>query len=114
MMQTVIRTMMRSKMRTYTWIIVLLACMGLSSCSKGKAAAQVDAGKSGPAPTSSSVSSSGSADSGAAEKGAKGVRSSDSVKIAAEDQQPAGITTPPVEVRTVPRILTVAGQVQMD
>jgi membrane fusion protein, heavy metal efflux system len=106
---------MRAVTPTCTWIVVLLACMGLASCSKGKAAAQVDAGKSGPAQSSSSASSSGSADSGAAEKGAKGgVRSSDSVKIAREDQQRAGITFAPVEVRTVPRILTVAGQVQMD
>jgi multidrug efflux pump subunit AcrA (membrane-fusion protein) len=36
------------------------------------------------------------------------------VRIAREDQRRIGITIAPVEVRTVPRILTVAGQVQMD
>ena len=102
-------------MRTYISFIVLIACLGLSSCSKGTNAADKDAGKGGSATTSSGVSSSRSEETRVADKTAKSVaQSSDSVKIAREDQWRVGITIAPVEVRTVPRILTVAGQVQMD
>jgi multidrug efflux pump subunit AcrA (membrane-fusion protein) len=98
-------------MRTSMCFLVLIACLGLSSCSKGVNA--TDKGAS--AQTSSGVSSNGSVDTRSGEKTATGApHSSDSVKISREDQRRVGITIAPVEMRTIPRVLTVAGQVQMD
>jgi multidrug efflux pump subunit AcrA (membrane-fusion protein) len=96
--------------RTSLSFLVLIACLGLSSCSKGVNATD----KGGSVQTGSDVSSSGPKDPRAAETAKNVALNSDSVKIAREDQRRVGITIAPAEVRTVPRILTVAGQVQMD
>jgi hypothetical protein len=85
-------------MRTHLCFILLTACLGLSSCSKGaNATDKGEAGKAGSAQTSSGVSSSGSVDTQSAETTAKSfAQGGDSVKIAREDQRRVGITIAPV------------------
>lgn len=92
----------------YVWILVLLAFAGLSSCSNVGSASNADNGAS--AQNSNTPNGHGAPDASA--KGP--AQGSDSVQIALADQQRVGITVDPVEVRTVPRTLSVAGQVQMD
>jgi cobalt-zinc-cadmium efflux system membrane fusion protein len=99
--------------RKYAWIVILFAYAGLSSCSKAGSASKVNVsdGKTAAAAQNSSGSNS-QVGSGTNAKSA--TNGSDTVQIALPDQQRVGITVAPVEVRTVPRVLTVAGQVQMD
>ena len=94
-----------------TWMLLFFACTGLSSCSRGYASkAIVSAADNG-----SMESRNGSTSHVGSEISATGpAHSSDSVQIALADQQRVGIMVAPVEVRSVPRILSVAGQVQMD
>ena len=94
------------------WILLFFACAGLSSCSRGNATKAV----AGAAENRGLMqSSSGSTSHVGSEISATGpAHSSDSVQIALADQQRVGIMVAAVEVRSVPRILSVAGQVQMD
>ncbi|CAN5727716.1 efflux RND transporter periplasmic adaptor subunit [soil metagenome] len=84
-------------------MMALAFSLGLTACSKGNSAE----GKGG---STSAASSQG----GGEEKGGKGTQASDTVKIAQDDQRRAGIAIATVEVRMMPRTLTVTGQVQMD
>ena len=89
--------------------ILMVACL-LIGCSKK----QAESGSSG---SSSSDKSSASASNtqDQPDKSAKGgPQANDMVKIAAQDQQRAGIQTAFVLVQRTPRTLTVAGQVAMD
>lgn len=100
-------------MNRYVWILVLLAFAGLSSCSKGGSASKVEASSAGNgASAQNSNASNSNAGPDASAKGS--APGSDSVQIALADQQRVGITVDPVEVRTEPRTLSVAAQVQMD
>jgi multidrug efflux pump subunit AcrA (membrane-fusion protein) len=100
-------------MHKYVCIFVFFACAGLSSCSNVGSATKVDASSKGNgASAQNSNASNNHAGPDASAKGA--ARASDSVQIALADQQRVGITVAPVEVRTVPRTLSVAAQVQMD
>lgn len=83
---------------------LLLVCAALSGCSKTSTG-------------SSSDSKTGKGSEGAgtqASNGNKQSQGSDTVKIAADDQQRAGIRVAAVTLEQLPRTLSVAGQVQMD
>jgi cobalt-zinc-cadmium efflux system membrane fusion protein len=95
------------------WIFALLFAFFVAGCSKKKDAggSSKEAGqeKGGSGSTSSSSSA------GEADKSSKGgAQGNDVVKIAAEDQQRAGIQIAPVLVQQVARLLSAAGQVGMD
>jgi membrane fusion protein, heavy metal efflux system len=97
-------------MNRYVWILVLLALAGLSSCSNEGSASKVDTSNA-----DNGASQSRNTPHAGPDGSAKGpAHSGDTVQIALADQQRVGITVVPVEVRTVPRTLSVAGQVQMD
>ncbi len=89
---------------------VFLFFVALSGCSRsssngskpGKEDSQRQGGAGGSAQGKPDTSTNG------------GAQANDVVKIAAEDQQRAGIQVAPVSVQRVPRVLSVAGQVQMD
>src|ERR1700736_2652756 len=94
------------------WIFLLFICAGLSSCARGNAS-QVVAGAAENG--GSAQNSRGSTSHVGSDISATGAaRRSDSVQITLADHQRVGIMVAPVEVRSVPRILRVAGQVQMD
>lgn len=94
------------------WIFLLFVCTGLSSCSRGNASKVVDGAAENGGSAQNSRGSTSHVGSDISATGA--AHRSDSVQIALADQQRVGIMVAPVEVRTVPRILSVAGQVQMD
>lgn len=125
------------------WMCLLLLCgLGLTGCHGGKEAGGSKAdssakqgggsdrksggsdgkgggsGKQGGGSTgksSGSDSKSGGSDSSGTSGAQKdGSVTSDTVKIKPEDQQRAGIQVAAVVVRSMPRVLTVAGQVAMD
>ena len=93
----------------YTGIFLFLVCGGLSSCSNAGNASKVVANNADKGASSDSADHIGSdvSATGASHVG-------DLVQIALADQRRVGIAVAPVEVRTVPRVLSVAGQVQMD
>ena len=99
-------------MNRYIAILVLLAFTGLSSCSNAGSASRVDASNADKGASQNSSTPNGHAGPDASAKGP--AQAGNSVQIALADQQRVGITVDPVEVRTVPRTLSVAGQVQMD
>jgi membrane fusion protein, heavy metal efflux system len=90
---------------------LLLLCLALAGCSKGKPSGdQVQAQG-----TSSADLSRGAAYSEATDKsGNGGAQSNDVVKISADAQRRVGIQVQAVMMQQVPRELTVAGQVQID
>lgn len=83
-----------------------------SSSSASKESTKKDSSdtNSGGSASSSTGSGSSSSDSGGESKQAE----QGTVKITAADQSKAGIQVAPVEVRTMPQLLTVTGQVMMD
>ena len=81
--------------------VPLFAVLCLSACSK----------KSGDTPDVKKQGGSGSSSNG---KDSKQQQDPGTVKIEPQDQQKAGIVITPVDVRTMPQLLTVAGQVVMD
>lgn len=88
---------MTRAVRRSACIVVLCASVGLVSCSKGVSAGQPDSGAAAESSTN-----------------AGSIAPVDSVTIGRGDQQRAGITVAPVEVRAVARTLTVTSQVQMN
>ena len=82
----------------------LLIVLCLTACSK----------KSGDAPDSKSSSQQGGSGASSSGQDKKQQQDPGTVKIEPQDQQKAGITLAPVDVRTMPQLLTVAGQVTMD
>lgn len=95
-------------------LVTSLLC--LTACSK-KEGAKGGGASSGAKKQASSDSKSGAGGSSDTSGGAGKKAASDSpdtVKIEQADQQRGGISVAPVEVRSMPQLLTVAGQVQMD
>lgn len=90
---------------------LLLLCLALAGCSKGKPSGGQAQAQGAP----SGDSSKSAAYSDATDKSSNGgAQSNDVVKIPADDQRRAGIQVEAVETQQVPRELTVAGQVQID
>ena len=98
----------------------LASLLCLTSCSRknDSAPGSKSSGKQGGSGTNSGSSGSGSSSAGGSGGGSadsgKQQPEQGSVKIEVQDQQKAGITVAPVEVQTMPQLLTVAGQVTMD
>lgn len=84
-------------------------CATISACSKKE-----DAPGAGDTKSKQSKAKSSDAKSGDAGGEQKSSQSADTVKIETQDQQKAGILLAMVETRTMPRYLSVAGQVTMD
>ncbi len=115
-------------MRRALSISLLLLCMGAVACSKkGASSGSSGTSKSGSEKKGGGGSSgAGGGQRGGAQSGNQsedqskgsqeqgGPQASDTVKIPPEDQQRAAIRVEAVEVRSEPRMLMVAGQVQMD
>ena len=97
-------------MRTSFWALILAVCIGLTACSKRVAAG----GNSDSTQTNHASSAAASSSAAAGEKTATGDAQPDTVRITRDEQQRVGIKVATVAVRSVPSVLTVAGQVQMD
>lgn len=89
---------------------VTLACLVAAGCSKK----QTEDGKAGKESTQQSSSARSGSKSGDAQGGDSNGSSADAVKIEVASQQKAGITIAPVEVESLPQLLTVSGQVMAD
>jgi cobalt-zinc-cadmium efflux system membrane fusion protein len=90
---------------------LLLLCLALAGCSKGKPSGGQAQAQGAP----SADSSKDAAYSEATDKSSNGgAQSNDVVKISADAQRRVGIQVQAVETQQVPRELTVAGQVQID
>ena len=102
---------------THLPLAALLACIALTGCSgKGgsKGGGTADA-KQQSSSSSNSDSKSGAGGSTDTNRGGdKKAQAADTVRIERTDQQRAGILLGNVEVRTMPQLLTVPGQVVMD
>lgn len=102
--------------RKHAWILVLCVSVGLVLFSRISSARKSDAGmgeKSRSTQKTDGASSNESANEGLLDANS-GAQGSDTVRIVHADQERAGIKVATVEMRAVPRVLTVAGQVQMD
>ena len=91
--------------RKYVWILVLVLCLGFFLYLNKHAAAGVD---------SPPRQKAAAAQPPAASVDAASAQSGNNVTITRAQQQQAGITVLPVEIRPVPRTLTVAAQIGMD
>ena len=97
--------------RSVVYVVVLgLLLVGCSKKEPGGSAKEGDGQSKGGAGSSSSASSAGESDKSS--KG--GAQANDVVKITTEDQRRAGIQVAAVFVQQVARVLSAAGQVQMD
>lgn len=102
-------------------LLTLLAALGLSGCHRdgGGSSSSSDSkssGKQGGSGSASGGSGSGGSSSSSGGEGGGETKQAQpgSVKIAPEDQTKAGIELAQVEVRTMPQLLTVTGQIAMD
>lgn len=101
------------KIRHAGLVALLCALFSLTACSKN--AGDKPDSNSSKQQGSSSSSDKGSGDKPSGKPGDNGQQQDPgTVKIEQQNQQRAGITIAPVEVRTMPQLLTVPGQVAMD
>lgn len=96
--------------KTKGFLLVLLACT-LMGCSGNE---PKDSGSKGQSASANQSSKSSGSQGSTGKSGNGGAQGNDVVRIPLEDQQKGGIQVQPVSVEQVPRVLSVAGQVQMD
>jgi cobalt-zinc-cadmium efflux system membrane fusion protein len=100
-------------------LVIMLCLSGCHSETSGSGSGSSSSSsssesKSSVKQTSSGTSSGGSADAGGEAGGGSTQAEPGNVKIALQDQSKAGIQVALVEVRSMPQLLTVTGQVMMD
>ncbi len=101
--------------RSFGWMGMLVLVVALGGCSKKNGDTKPEKSDSKKGDSKGGGGGESAASQGQPDKSSKGgAQANDVVKIAAEDQHRAGITIAPVSVQQVPRILSAAGQVQMD